>query len=273
MEESEHLWAARIERCFDAARDWAPRIAAPEEVEGGSSLAGDDKALVTAPVRTAAWAGLLSAVDHLALMTDLPGDEGLNMRPTSLYTPARAALLGASQAVWVLGGGTRATRRARALSIAEDERAQHRRFLWDYTNDAYAKANFSQEVMDEMNDLATKLTVEITRIRALQKEHPKIDSDATTMMRQAAEHLTKGGSKDDQWMRFALAYEWRVASAAAHGRSWPVFVRKTGKTKTASGELRSFTTSAEELGKAIGAATLMTSEAWRLWDLRRVNHL
>lgn len=194
------------------------------------------------------------------------------MRPTSLYTPARAALLGASQAVWVLGGGTRAIRRARALSVAEDERAQHRKFLWDYTNDAYAKANFSHQLIEEMNDLAARLTAEIKRIRALQKEHPKIDSDATTMMRDAAEHLSRGSSTEDQWMRFALAYEWRVASAAAHGRSWPVFVRRTGKAKAAGGELRSLTTTAEELGKAVGAATLMTSEAWRLRDLRRVNH-
>lgn len=273
MGESEQLWAGRIERCFDAALAWSPRIAAPDAVEPGSSLAGDDKELVSAPVRTAAWSGLLSAVDHLALMTDLRGEDGLTMRPTSLYTPARAALLGASQAVWVLGGATRAIRRARALAIAEDERAQHRKFLWDYTNDAYAKANFSQEIMAEMDDLAARLTVEISRIRALQKDYPKIDSDATSMMRDAAEHLTKGGETGDQWMRFALAYEWRVASAAAHGRSWPVFVRNTEKTKTASGELRSFTTTAGELGRAVGAATLMTSEAWRLWDLRRVNHL
>lgn len=272
MDENEQLWSARIKKCFDAARAWEPRIATPGMVEPGSSLAGDDKGLVTAPVRTAASSGLLSAVDHLALMADLPGDDGLNMRPTSLATPARAALLGASQAVWVLSGD-RATRRARALAIAEDERAQHRKFVWDYTNDEYAKSNFSEEFMTEMNGLADKLTAEITRIRELRKEYPKIDSDATTMMREAAEHLTKGGSVDDQWMRFALAYEWRVASAAAHGRSWPVFVRQTKKTKTADGELRSFTTSAEELGRSLGAATMMTSEALRLWDLRRVNHL
>jgi hypothetical protein len=73
-------------------------------------------------------------------------------------------------------------------------------------------------------------------------------------------------------MRFALAYEWRVASAAAHGRSWPAFVRRTERTKTSDGELRSFTTTLEELVRSVGAATLMTSEAWRLWDLRRVPH-
>ncbi|MGX1161021.1 hypothetical protein FBY31_0615 [Arthrobacter sp. SLBN-100] len=270
MEECETLWMARLERCFDAARSWQQRLATPDTVTSGSSLAGDDKGLVTAPVRTAAWSGLLSAVDHLALMTDLARDE-LNMRPTSVFTPTRAALLGASQAVWVLSGN-RATRRARALAIAEDERSQHRKFLWDYAKDEYAKANFRQEFMIDLNSQADKLSAEILRIRELRKEFPKIDSDATTMMREAAAHLTNAGSVGDQWMRFALAYEWRVASAAAHGRSWPVFVRKTEKTKTANGELHSFTTSAEELGRSVGAATLMTSEAWRLWDLRRVPH-
>ncbi|PTT67014.1 hypothetical protein [Arthrobacter sp. HMWF013] len=270
MVENDGMWHRRLLRCFDAARAWEPRIASQDKVEPGSSLAGDDKGLVTAPVRTAAWSGLLSAVDHLALMTDLAQCE-LNMRPTALFTPTRAALLGASQAVWVLSGN-RATRRARALAIAEDERSQHRKFLWDYAKDEYAKANFSQEFMTDLNSQADKLTAEIGRIRELRKEFPKIDSDATTMMQEAAAHLTNAGSVDDQWMRFALAYEWRVASAAAHGRSWPVFVRKTEKTKTADGELRSFTTSAEELGRSVGAATMMTSEAWRLWDLRRVPH-
>lgn len=160
-----------------------------------------------------------------------------------------------------------------ALAIAEDERAQHRRFLWDYTNDEYATGHFDDGFISDLNNQAAGLTKDIARIRELRKEHPKIDSDATTMMREAAQHLAKGGSVDAQWVRFALAYEWRVASAAAHGRSWPAFVRKTEKTKTADGERHSFTTSAEELGRSVGAATVMTSEAWRLWDLRRVKHL
>lgn len=268
MDENEQLWHGRLLKCFAAARAWESRITAPDEVEAGSSLASDDKGLVTAPVRGAAWAGLLSAVDHLALMADLARDE-LNMRPASLFTPTRAALLGASQAVWVLTGG-RPTRRARALAIAEDERAQHRKFLRDYTNDDYAKANFTQGFMGEMGDLVRRLTTEIARLRELQKEHPKISSGATTMMREAADYLTKASTPGDEWTRFALAYEWRVASAATHGRTWPVFVRQTERFKTEDGEIRSFTTSAEELGRAVGAATLMTSEAWRLWDLRRV---
>ncbi|WP_190988811.1 hypothetical protein [Pseudarthrobacter sulfonivorans] len=135
------------------------------------------------------------------------------------------------------------------------------------------KDNFSQEFIADLNSQISKLTKEIARIRVLQKELPKIDAEATTMMREAAAHLTSTAPVVDQWMRLAFAYEWRVASAAAHGRSWPVFVRKTEKTKTADGELRSFTTSAGELGRSVGAATLMTSEAWRLWDLRRINHL
>lgn len=270
MDESEALWLGRFERCIDAARSWDKRIAAPDPVTPGSSLAGDDKGLVTAPVRTAAWSGLLSAVDHLALMADLARDE-LNMRPTSLFTPTRSALLGASQAVWVLSGN-RTSRRARALAIAEDERSQHRKFLRDYSNDEYAKDNFSQEFMTSVKGLDDDLTAEITRIRELRKALPRIDADATTMMKEAAEHLTKGGSPDDHWMRFALAYEWRVASAAAHGRSWPTMVRRTERTKTEDGELRSFTTSIQELAQSVGAATLMTSEAWRLWDLRRVPH-
>ncbi|MBT2550486.1 hypothetical protein [Arthrobacter sp. ISL-65] len=54
MDESESLWLVRLERCLDTARSWEQRLAAPDPVTSGSSLAGDDKGLVTAHVRTAA---------------------------------------------------------------------------------------------------------------------------------------------------------------------------------------------------------------------------
>ena len=75
MDESEKLWLSRFQRCVGAAQDWVPRLATPDTVMPGSSLAGDDKGLITDPVRTAAWSGLLSAVDHLALMADLARGE------------------------------------------------------------------------------------------------------------------------------------------------------------------------------------------------------
>lgn len=272
MDKNEQEWHDRILKGFEAARAWEVRIAAPDRIEPGSSLAVDDKGLVSDPVRSAAWSGLLSAVDHLALMADLPGDDGLNMRPTSMYTPARAALLGASQAVWVLSGN-RTARRARALAIAEDDCSQHRKFLWDYAKDDFVQANFSREFMDGITSRIDTLTAEITRIRELRKSLPRIGSDATTMMREAAEHLATGGSAVDHGVRLALAYEWRVASAATHGRSWPALERRAEKAETPGGHMLSFTTSAQELGRSVGAAVMMTSEAWRLWDLRRVKHV
>lgn len=174
--------------------------------------------------------------------------------------------------MWVLTG-TRPARIAKGLAIAEDERSQHRKFLRDYSNDEYVEANFSEGFRTDVSRLDENLTAEIQKLRALRAGRPyKGSPEATLMMREAAEHLTRAGSPDDQWVRLALAYEWRVASAAAHARSWPMHIRKTESLPlVGGGEIRRMTTSVEELMQSIGAASMMTSEAWRLWDVSRAS--
>lgn len=119
------------------------------------------------------------------------------------------------------------------------------------------------------------MTAEIVRLGGLRKGRPfpgKVTD--TQMMREAAEHLARDGGVNDEWLRLALAYEWRMSSAAAHGRSWPVHVRKTERIPLldGGGEVRRLTSSVQEVTQSVAAATLMASEAWRLWDLRRISH-
>lgn len=119
-----------------------------------------------------------------------------------------------------------------------------------------------------------RLTDEIQALGALRKARScGGEFVSTTMMREAAAHLSAQEDNDD-WLRLALAYEWRMASAAAHARSWPFHVRQTERTPLpGGGELRQLTSSLAEVVQSYGAAVLMTSEAWRLWDLRRQRHV
>jgi hypothetical protein len=95
--DQEVVWMRRLQRSVDAVREWEERIGSPEDVELKSSLAKDDAGLPGHPVRSAAWYGLVTAVDHLALGADLFRD-GLTIRPSSLHGHANCA-------TWCISGG------------------------------------------------------------------------------------------------------------------------------------------------------------------------
>ena len=269
--DDEELWLQRMQRAVDAVRLWEKRMDGPDVVESKSSLDKDDEGLPGHPVRSAAWYGIVTAVDHLALVADL--SKNLTLRPSSLFTVTRAALLGASQAVWVLTGG-REVRQLRALSVANDEYKNHRSFVNDYATDPFIREVQPAAVVSELEGLAQELTGKMQALKEYRQGKPYAgDFSSTTMMREAAAHLSSQPDTDD-WLRLALGYEWRMASAAAHARAWPMHVRKTEREPLpGGGEIRRMSSSLGEVVQSFGAATLMTSEAWRLWDLRTARHI
>lgn len=264
------MWRRRLEKSVDAVRQWEHRTGSPDEVEPRSSLDKDDEGLPGHPVRSAAWYGLITAVDHLALVADLTNN--LTLRPSSIFTVTRAALLGASQAVWVLTG-SREDRQLRALSVLSDEYKNHRGFVNDYAKDAFIKKH-AEDMIADLEGLAQKLTDKMQSLRQLRQGKPYAgDFSSTTMMREAAVHLASQPDMDD-WLRLGLGYEWRMASAAAHARAWPMHVRTTEREPLAGGgEIRRMAASFPEIVQSFGTAVLMTSEAWHLWDLRKVRHV
>lgn len=272
-QDKDEAWQRRIKRCVDAVRQWEPRTREPDTIEPGSSLHSDDQHWKSFPASSAAWYGLVTAVDHLALVADQTQDgTNLRLRPSSPFTVTRAALLGASQAVWVLSG-SRSERIRRTLVIAEDERKLHRTFLRDYMNDPFTKVELSSGFLEELGEMDKKLTDEIDAIRDERTARgDKETFQSTKMMQEAAKYVCDDDASD-QWVRLALSYGWRMASAAAHARQWPFFVRPTEKLPSDAGVVvRRMSTSFADFGQSLGAATLMTSEAWRLWDLRRRRH-
>ncbi|MEO5317461.1 hypothetical protein PV761_02545 [Arthrobacter sp. CC3] len=269
--DDEELWRLRLQKVVDAVRSWEVRIERPDEIAARSSIDRDDEGLPGHPVRSAAWYGLIAAVDCLGLVADLSKE--LTLRPSSMFTSTRAALLGASQAVWVLTG-TREVRQLRALSVANDEYKNHRGFVNDYAKDPFIRQGQPAGMVAELEDLAQKLTDKMHALKELRQGKPYAgDFSSTVMMREAAAHLSSQ-PETDEWLRLALGYEWRMASAAAHARSWPMHVRKTERESLPDGgEIRRMSASLAEVVQSCAAAALMTSEAWRLWDLRGTRHV
>lgn len=267
--DTEETWLNRLQKCVDAVRQWEPRTPGVDEVEEGSLLEQDDGPLPGSPVRAAASYGLVAAVDHLALIADL--SSSLTLRPSSMFTVTRAALMASSQTVWVLSGG-QDERRFRALNVATDEHKNHRSYVNDYARDPFVEEQ-APDMVPRLRELAEKLTTKIDSLQEIRRGNPYAGPlQATTMMQEAAEHLATQHDTD-QWIRLALGHEWRMASAAAHARAWPMHVRATEREPLPNGgEIRRMSASLPEFVQSVGAATLMTSEAWRLWDSHRTRH-
>lgn len=262
-------WRARLARCVSLIQQWSPVLPSLAKVHPRSALATDQSGNPTMPVQTLAWAGMIAAIEHLEFVSQHASDvlsRRAATRPTAVFPVTRAALVGSSQAVWLLAPDDSDQRVRRGLVIAAQEHRDHGDFLADYLEGDSLEGEFTETVLASGRR-------HLAEIRGRQKAAERLlggrPPSATSMMRQAAEHLSATGM-DDPWQRRALTYEWRLSSAAAHTRLWPLFVRPTDRVPMPDefGEERTLTSSIRDYTQSIGSAVLMTSEALRLWRLR-----
>lgn len=214
-----------------------------------------------------AWFGLQSSVDHLAQLADILTTEGgAPLRPYSPFTLTRSGLRAAGQTVWLLCSGDREERLRRAALVYMDEWQSHQRYLKDFKDDPVIQAALDTEIAQGINDQLAKLTVQLAGAR--QAKLGQFTS--SQMLDDAAMWVTK--DETNGWQRRALIHEWRMSSAAAHARQWPMNFRagKVTIDRTAKMSVRWVATTHEEIGTSLGAATLMAREGFRLWDESRV---
>ncbi|USQ80101.1 hypothetical protein NF556_00090 [Ornithinimicrobium faecis] len=262
----EDPWLARIQRAVDAVHGWEDRTQRPESPDPGSALAGDDQLNPQHPASLVAWSSIGTAVDHLGLAADsLEREGGARLRPTAFYTVCRSALVAASQAVWVMTGNRQA-RLQRVRWCEAEEHLGRSQLLRDYLNESAFQADVSPEFHREVGDLRDR-SVE-RRKRVLAEINGK-SFTVTGMLQDVAAIV----AADDPWLARAYAFEWRMSSGGAHARLWPQELRPGHKLPVlgTSTTLRYTTGSTETYGQSLGAATLVTSEAFRLWDERRVS--
>jgi hypothetical protein len=266
-------WQARIDKCVAAIDAWERRTAGDESPHADSPLARDDSDNPSLPASMIAWGSIGSAVDHLGLAVDsMRRGGGGALRPMAFYTACRSALVAGSQAVWVMSGN-RASRlhRARLLEV-EEARTRHA-FLGDFADDDQLRSVLEPALLDGLRKEREKARNEWMAAKRREKEARPAkwtgESNDTRRLREAAEVINEG---QDPWLRRAFAAEWRLASGDAHARLWPRLLRP-GESIPLVGtgtKLRITTATLESYGVSLGAATMATSTAWRLWDERRV---
>lgn len=263
----DEIWTQRIEDALSEVRGWESRTRAePPEIDPQSTLGADDGSDPALTLSSTAWFGLQSSVDHLAQLADIlttPG--GAPLRPYSPFTLTRSALLAASQTVWLLSGEDRDERLRRTALVYKDEWENHLRYLTDYKLDPAIQDSLDADIEEAIDDQMAKLNRQLGGAKNL-----KLGRFSSTKMlddaaRWASRHQTDG------WQRRALLHEWRIGSAAAHARQWPMNFRSGNVTIDRADQMsvRWLATSYQEIGTSLGAATLMAREGFQLWDKHR----
>jgi len=117
---------AAIQSTYVDLDRWKARAATTEPPQAGSELAVDDGVFPRHPISEVARMSLVLAGEHLRLARD--AIEAGQLYPSAHFTLLRGGLVGAAQAVWVLGPADRAERQERGLTVLTAMHTQMRKY-------------------------------------------------------------------------------------------------------------------------------------------------
>lgn len=248
---------------------WRERIRSDFRPAAGSELADDDLDWPPMPVSQVAWAGLGSATMHLHGMRlhldPWPGRKP-ELVPFAQLSLGRGALIGATQAVWVLAPAERKRRLERSRIVSRYVMDEQRKFL----KDVAPLPGTHDRALEVVQRHVTERLKELDRLRTASDERAALNT--TQMVKDAA----AAAFSDPDLVGEAVAM-WRLGSAAAHGLIWSVFGGSEARTPSDE-ELATPSPPAEEAvlaemsaggdmvrnGNLYLAAFHMAGHAWRL---------
>lgn len=244
-------------------RRWQDRVKALERPEAGSDLANDDAAFPHQMISETVRLSLASAGEHLRLVWD--GLEAGNCYSMSQYSAVRAAIVGATQAVWVVAPEDSQTRRERGYTVITETYAQlakyHRLCL-----DQASQLRLSSQQQDELRDQIAWAGAREDQVRALRTSAAKLI--VGTVIDQAAPVIFPG----DGFRQAGLRQSWNILSSDAHVLSWSLAMR--AKFTTPADDLSGLSVGVADgsaLGGLAGWFSLATQSmrcGWSLFDRR-----
>lgn len=250
---------ASLAQMLDTAPDldgWRIRAHRVEEPERGSDLAIDDKIFPHMAISQLARMSLVLAGEHLRLALD--AIKAKQLYPSSHFTVLRGALVGASQAVWILGPEERSLRRERALTVLTEMYAQMGKyygFLADTQLDGADRASLA--------DQRSWLSARQTGVAAIRTGRASLN--LTDVIGAASDHAFANGAS-----REAVRRLWREMGADAHILGWSLFQRTSfgpPDRRTGIGEGRA-PGSPEHVAEPFLASYRLLRCGWSLFDRR-----
>ena len=250
---------AALAQMFDTAPDldrWRLRAHRVEEPDRGSDLAIDDEIFPHMAISQLARMSLVLAGEHLRLALD--AIKAKQLYPSSHFTVLRGALVGASQAVWILGPADRGQRRERALMVLTEMYAQmdkYYRFLAGTRLDGADRAS--------LEDQRSWLSERQTGVAAIRTGRESLN--LTQVIGAASDHAFANDAT-----REAVRRLWREMSADAHVLGWSLFQRTSfgpPDRRTGIGEGRA-PGSPEHVAEPFLASYRLLRCGWSLFDRR-----
>jgi hypothetical protein len=198
---------SRIRSTFGELDQWLGLSAEAFVPTVGSTLHVDDLDWPTMPVSQLAHVGLAVAADHLdAIRCHL---DASHLFALADQTICRSALVGASQAVWLLAPDERSDRLARARMLAADALKYHGQFLM--------ALQVAQPDDPNVPEVAAHVEMRSAELKAKRLEAgPLVRHENTRMIREAATAVFPPA------LAAEASLEWQSGSGAAHGFAWPV---------------------------------------------------
>lgn len=250
---------AALTQMLDTATDldrWRLRAHRVEEPERGSDLAIDDEIFPLMAMSQLARLSLILSGEHLRLALDAM--KAKQLYPSSHFTVLRGALVGASQAVWILGPEDRGQRRERALTVVTEMYAQMDKyygFLAGTRLDGTDRAS--------LDDQRAWLSERQTGVAATRTGRASLN--LTHVIGAASDHAFPNGASRETVRRL-----WREMSADAHVLGWSLFQRTSfgpPDRRTGIGEGRA-PGSPEHVAESFLAPYRILKCGWSLFDRR-----
>jgi hypothetical protein len=215
---------AAIESTFDTLTHWFERLGAPYIPQPGCTLETDDEDWPFMPVSQVAWVGLAGAADHL----DAIRHQIVSRRLFSFaqLTLCRSALVGASQAVWVLAPDDPLVRVRRARTVAAYVYEHRLKYLFELRG-LYPEPDEGIE-FQVSKDEQRREQLQVKRTADGQTKKDKLFTGA--MIEDA---VSEAFSRDSLTKNAILS--WQSGSGAAHGQVWPNFNTSAMKLSGPSG--------------------------------------
>lgn len=246
-------------------RRWQARINAWSGPEADSALADDDETWTPFPLSAVVLNKMASVTDHLLAVQVLSSGKP---HPLAPFTLLRPALLGASQAVWLLDAEP-AKRRARAAHFA---------FAFGQDYRTYLRSAREAEQLDygPAGIVLGRIIMRewgLMRLRsALPKPGPSADTSVIRFAASSAISAASQGSDDDRkrWPPQAEAF-WRNMSGDVHSSPWAAMARRSSAepgTPAGAGAISAIAIRAEleVTGNYFHVALVTARHAWTLFD-------
>lgn len=229
---------------FDAyapmIREWDERTKVPPDVLPGCQLSRD----VEAQTPELAWTALVASVDNLAALLKLYEHESQEFHEMATFVIARAPILAASTAYWLLSPTKYQRRISRGLSLLESNLTNIEAFQAPLLKD---NDQTSMQLEHEINRERTRIAEQRKKFGLAPKEKPTdtwIVGDVSRIL-----------EKDDRCSHMQVLGLWRLCSGHAHAMRWAAKMPKPANPYTAMNDL-------------MGVGVALTHATFELWDQR-----